>query len=71
MKSSSILAALISATLLYSPAPNPSKQRMAALCFFTGQQVSGMNKICFYNCLGSQAAITIGALALCPINIDR
>lgn len=33
----------------------------SVLCFKTGEQTSGMNKICYYNCLGSAAAITIPA----------
>ncbi len=43
----------------------------AVTCFKTGERTSGMNKICFYNCLGSEAAITIGAVELCPLSIDR
>ena len=39
--------------------------------FKTGEQTSGMNKICYYNCLGSTAAITIGAVQLCPLTIER
>jgi hypothetical protein len=40
-------------------------------CFKTGEQISGMNKICFYDCLGSTAAITIGAAQLCPLTIQQ
>ena len=46
------------------------QQRYAAVtCFKTGERQSGMNKICFYNCLGSEAAITISAVELCPLTI--
>ena len=45
--------------------------QLAAICFKTGEQVSGLNKICYYNCMGSQAAITIGAAELCPLSINR
>ena len=44
---------------------------LALICFKTGEQISGMNKICYYNCNGSQAAITIGSTSLCPLSIDR
>lgn len=44
---------------------------VAVLCFLQGESVSGFNKICFYDCLGSQAAITIGSTELCPLNINR
>ena len=30
-----------------------------------------MNKICYYDCLGSAAAITIGAVQLCPLTIQQ
>ncbi len=40
------------------------------LCFKTGEQVSGMNKICYYNCGGSPAAITVKAFKLCPPSIN-
>ena len=43
----------------------------ATTCFLKGERVSGMNKICYYDCLGSQAAITIGAVQLCPLTINR
>ncbi len=45
--------------------------KRATTCFKSGEQTSGMNKICYYNCLGSQAAITISAVALCPLTIDQ
>ncbi len=45
--------------------------RVAVICFLKGEQISGMNKICYYDCLGSIAAITIGAVQLCPLSIDR
>ncbi len=32
--------------------------RVAMLCFKTGERVSGLNRICYYDCLGSEAAIT-------------
>ena len=43
----------------------------SVMCFQTGEQISGMNKICFYDCLGSAAAITISSVALCPLSINR
>lgn len=41
------------------------------VCFKTGERISGMNKICYYDCLGSEAAITISSVDLCPLTIDR
>jgi hypothetical protein len=45
--------------------------RQGALCFKKGEVISGMNKICYYDCLGSEAAITIRAIDLCPLNIRQ
>lgn len=45
--------------------------RVAATCFSTGEQVSGMNKICYYDCLGSAVAITVRSIDLCPLSINR
>lgn len=45
--------------------------RVAVTCFKSGEQQSGMNKICYYNCLGSQVAINVGSVELCPLTIDR
>lgn len=44
--------------------------QLAVLCFSTGERISGMNKICYYDCLGSAAAITIKSYALCPLSIN-
>ena len=49
---------------------NPNIQKVAT-CFFKGERTSGMNKICYYDCLGSEAAITISSVSLCPLSIDN
>ncbi len=60
------------ATLNQSPMPNKAPEtRLAVLCFKSGERTSGFNKIGYYNCMGSTAAITIGAVQLCPLNINR
>ena len=51
--------------------PLTKPMRVAVICFKTGERISGMNKICYYNCLGSEAAITISSVELCPLSIDR
>lgn len=43
----------------------------AGVCFFKYEYVSGMNKICIYDCLGSDTAITVKSHQLCPITINR
>jgi hypothetical protein len=64
------LGLAVASPVLQSPAPALEVQ-VAVACFKTGEQTSGMNKICFYDCLGSQAAITFGAVQLCPLSINR
>tara|TARA_B100001059_G_C17771877_1_gene548939 strand:- start:749 stop:1012 length:264 start_codon:yes stop_codon:yes gene_type:complete len=43
----------------------------AVTCFVEGETTSGMNKICFYDCLGSAYAITISGTDLCPLNVKN
>ncbi|MBO9099650.1 MULTISPECIES: hypothetical protein [unclassified Rhizobium] len=57
-------------TIPTNHAPNMSSIQTAAICFKTGEQTSGMKKICYYDCLGSTTAITIGAVELCPLSIN-
>lgn len=45
--------------------------QIATTCFKTGERSSGMNIICYYNCLGSEANITIKSYELCPLSIDN
>lgn len=62
-----------------APSTDAAQERMtpkrdvvfALVCFGTGQQVSGINRICYYNCAGSGAAITISIAQVCPISIQR
>ena len=60
MKTLITIAAL---TLAATPA-------LAGVAFLTGERTSGMNKICFYDHLGSDVAITIGSTQLCPLTIN-
>lgn len=63
-----ILAALSTTPSNMTPIPQDTK--VAVMCFSKGEQQSGMNKICYYDCLGSLTAITIGATQLCPLTIN-
>lgn len=40
------------------------------VAFLKGERVSGMNKICYYDHLGSDVAITVSSVALCPLTIN-
>ena len=43
----------------------------ATTCFKKGEYTSGFNKICIYDCMGSDVAITISNIQLCPLTIQR
>lgn len=55
----------------FTPVPAQKPIRLAMLCILTGEQTSNMNKICYYDCAGSAAAITVSAVALCPLSINQ
>lgn len=40
-------------------------------CFLSGERISGMNKICYYDCVSGTRAITISAISLCPLSLYR
>jgi hypothetical protein len=50
---------------------SPTFKQAAMVCLFTGEQTSGLNKICYYSCAGSAAAITVSAAKLCPLSIQQ
>ena len=57
--------------LIFMAIKNEPKDAYATTCFKTGERISGMNKICYYDCLGSEAAITISSVDLCPLTIEN
>ncbi len=64
----------IDESLKYDNIFNPQKDdriKLAAICFLQGEQTSGFNKICYYDCLGSTFAITISSIKLCPLTIQN
>ena len=71
MTATMLIAALIASSHpVHAQSHAPSNQ-VAVMCTKSGEQTSGMNKICYYNCLGSQVAINVSATALCPLSIDH
>ncbi len=50
---------------------DPRIQMAAVTCFKSGEQESGMNKICYYDCLGSTIAINVKNYQLCPLTIKQ
>jgi hypothetical protein len=57
---------LIYAILLAAALP-----ALAETCFFDHEEPAGMNKICYYTSTSGTVAITISAVALCPLTINR
>ena len=66
-----IIKSLIIAIVLLGSTVYPTLVANAVTCFSTGEETSGMNKICYYDCLGSSAAITVSSVSLCPLSINR
>lgn len=66
MKTAMLKALFLAVILAFSSVP-----AQATTCFYTGEQISGYNKICWYDCLGSAAAVTITIISLCPLTIAR
>ena len=62
-----IIAFLIITIISYA---YPMAIANAVTCFKQGEYTSGFNKICIYNCVGSERAITIGSTQLCPLTIN-
>jgi len=50
----------------YSPVSAPT-----TTCFKRSEAMSGMNKMCFYDCLGSTVAHNISGIGLCPLTIQH
>jgi hypothetical protein len=44
-----------------------SASAFACTGFLKSEQTSGMNKICYYNHLGSTAAVNVASYAICPV----
>ena len=47
-----------------------SLSAQAGIAFFKYETVKGLNKVCFYDYLGSIVAITIPAIEVCPLQIE-
>jgi len=72
MKTAIVLAALFGGAQAEPPMSKPADEtQIAVLCFKSGERVSGMNKICYYDCLGSTVAINISSVSLCPLTINN
>jgi hypothetical protein len=57
----------VSASAIAAEPPGTEKPfRVAMICTKSGQQTSGLTKICYYDCAGSEGAITVKTYEPCP-----
>lgn len=66
----------VSLCALSVPAPSQSarstpERANALTCYARGERISGMNKICYYDCLGSAHTVTQSSVSLCPLSVQR
>lgn len=55
-----------------SVAPLPAAAPTATMtCFIKGERQSGLNKLCFYDCLGSEYATNIASYGVCAPQVER
>ena len=47
-----------------------SRPGISGVCFAKGSVVSGMNRICAYDCTGSLVTTNVGAAELCPLSYE-
>jgi hypothetical protein len=59
------------AAALQSIANSTNSSSKSVMCFKTGEETGGFNKICRYNCLGNLVTKTVGSAQMCPIQIQR
>jgi hypothetical protein len=53
--------------------PGASGTSTDEACYFKSEQSAGMNKICFYDCIGSLSTIArnMSSVSLCPMSVSR
>jgi len=57
----------VSTSAIAEEAPRAEKPSTVAIfCTNSGQQVSGLTKVCYYNCVGGERAMTTTAYESCP-----
>ena len=62
-----LTAFAVSALAIAAEAPPTVKPfQVALVCTKSSQKISGLTKICYYNCGGSEAAMTVKTYEPCP-----
>lgn len=67
----------VGAALMATGQPSPSQSngyssgiRAKSVGFLSGERVSGLNKICFYNVVGSTHSINVSSATVCPLTAE-
>lgn len=62
-----LAAFTVSASAIAAGSPDfPRPVKVAMFCTKSGQQISGLTKICYYDCAGSEGAMTARTYEPCP-----
>jgi hypothetical protein len=62
-----LAAVTVSASVIATESPGSVKSfAVAMVCKKSGQQTSGLTKICYYDCAGSEGATTVKTYEACP-----
>ena len=62
-----LIAASLSPATASAPPVSPAPQVM---CMAKGEQISGFNKLCYYDCLGSAHVVTQSSVSLCALSVN-
>jgi hypothetical protein len=60
------MAAFAASTIAMQPADTAKPIRVALVCAKSSQKTSGLTKICYYDCGGSEGAVTVKTYEACP-----
>jgi hypothetical protein len=58
--------AVSASTIAAAPPPGATPFEVAMFCTKSSQQTTGLTKICYYDCAGSEAAMTARIYEPCP-----
>jgi hypothetical protein len=60
------MAAFAASAIAMEPADTAKPIRVALVCAKSSQKTAGLTKICYYDCGGSEGAVTVKTYEACP-----
>jgi hypothetical protein len=66
-----IIQALALFTVFTAEPPTVAPTLVSMVCTKSGQQTSGLTKVCYYNCAGWEGAMTAKTYEPCPVRTLR